>query len=93
MTIDHAPSLRRLMPPGSDATGQVPRTPTHGRSARRPACDPQSLLPLPDSDVVHAYEIVRREPAVRGERVARLRQRLAAGTYVVPAALLARRLL
>ncbi len=81
------------MPPGCDATGQVPRTPTHRRSARRPACDPQSFLPLADSNFVRAYETVRQAPEVRAERVAILRQRIAAGTYSVPAALLARRLM
>ena len=74
----------RLVPPPSDAMGQL---------LSRPAGEPRSFLPLADGDFVQAQEAVRQAPDVRAERVAILRQRIAAGTYYVPDALLARRIL
>ena len=82
--------LLRLVPPPSDAMEQLPSLPA---GERPPACDPRSLLPLADADFVQAHEAVRQAPEVRAERVAILRQRIAAGTYYVPDTLLARRIL
>ena len=83
----------RLVPPPSDATGQLSSRPAGERPDRRPACAPRSFLPLADADFVQAHEAVRQAPEVRAERIAVLRQRIAAGTYYVPDALLARRIL
>ncbi len=74
----------RLVPPPADAAEHVPS---------RPAGEPRSFLPLADADFVQAHAAVRQAPEVRAERVAILRQRIAAGTYYVPDALLARRIL
>ena len=93
MTNDIDTSLLRLVTPLSDATRRLPRPPAAARPNRRPACDPRSFLPLADADFVQAHEAVRQAPEVRAERVAVLRQRIAAGTYYVPDALLARRIL
>jgi anti-sigma28 factor (negative regulator of flagellin synthesis) len=46
-----------------------------------------------DPDLAIAREAMRRAPEIRAERVATLRQRIAAGTYHVPDAVLARCLL
>ncbi len=93
MTNDRDISAGRLVPPASDAIGKVPCRQIGARPVLPSACDPQSFLPLADSNFVRAYETVRQAPEVRAERVARLRQRIAAGAYSVPAALLARRLM
>ncbi len=83
----------RLVPPPADAMEHLPSRPVGERSDQRPVCDPRSFLPLADADFVQAHEAVRRAPEVRAERIAILRQRIAAGTYYVPDALLARRIL
>ncbi len=93
MTKDRDTSAGRLVPPASDARGQVPCTQVGARPVPRSACDTRSFLPLADTDFVRAYETIRQAPEVRAERVARLRQRIAVGTYSVPTTLLARRLM
>ncbi len=93
MTNDRDSCAGRLVPPASDAPGLAPYTQVGARPVLPSACDPQAFLPLADSDFVRAYETVRQAPAVRAERVTGLRQRIAAGTYSVPTALLARRLM
>ena len=96
MTKDRDTSAGHLVPPSSessDARGQVPCTQVGARPVLRSACGPRSFLPLADTDFVRAYETVRQAPEVRAERVARLRQHIAVGTYSVPTTLLARRLM